>query len=142
MTTKYLRNVGTANYADDVAYSLSSGGANDTTHPVDGDALICDANSGTTVLTVAASAAATSINFTGFGGAFTGSAALQLKGSLLAVAGMTYSWTGTLTIALTAGTATLTSAGQVLAGACTMNGAGGTVTFADAFSVGGGTCTL
>lgn len=139
--TKYWIPGGDGNYSGDTNYSTSSGGANDTTHAIDGDALVCDANSGAGTITVDVSSAATSIVFTGFTGGFAGSAALQLKGNLTAVAGMTYSYTGTITEALTSGTATLTSAGKTLCGALTMNGAGGTITFADAF-VTTGTCTL
>ena len=140
MATKYLIAGGTGNWSSDTNWSTTSGGANDTTKPVDGDAVICDAASTAITLTVDTSSACTSIVFTGFVGTFAGSAALQVKGNITAVAGMTWTNTSTVTVANTSGTATITSAGKTM-GPLTMNGAGGTVTFADAF-VTTGTCTL
>jgi hypothetical protein len=142
LATKYWIPGGDGNYSGDTNYSTTSGGANDTTHAIDGDALVCDANSGAGTITVNVSSAATSIVFTGFTGGFAGSAALQLKGNLTAAATMSaWTYSGTITTANTSGTATLTSAGFTLCGGLVRNGAGGTVTFADAF-VTTGTCTL
>lgn len=133
--------VATGDWNSTAVWSATDGGAPGAAFPIDGDAVFLTALSGVVTVTVNVSSAATSIDATGFTGTFTGSAALQLKGSCKAVAGCTWTYTGTLSETLTAGTATLTSAGKTLAGALTMNGAGGTLTFADAF-VTTGTCTL
>lgn len=139
MASRYA--VATGNWNSTGTWAATDGGAPGASFPVDGDAVFLTATSGAITVTVNVSSAATSIDATGYTGTFTGSGALQLKGNLTAVVGMVYSYTGTLTEALTAGTATLTSAGHTLCGALTMNGAGGTLTFADAF-ITTGTCTL
>ena len=139
MSSRYA--VATGNFNATATWSATDGGAPGASAPIDGDAVFLTALSGVVTVTVNVSSAATSIDATGFTGTFTGSAALQLKGSCKAVAGCTWTYTGTLSETLAAGTATLTSAGKTLAGNLTMNGAGGTLTFADAF-VTTGTCTL
>lgn len=123
-------------------WALTSGGAGGQAEPTSADDVFLDANSGANVVTIdTTTAVCKSLTCTGFTGTLAGSTAMDIYGSVLAVAGMTWSWSGTITAALTAGTATLTSAGKTLCGALTMNGAGGTLTFADAF-VTTGTCTL
>ena len=138
MASRYA--VAAGNWNDTAVWSATDGGAPGASFPVDGDAVSLTATSGAITVTVNVSSAATSIDATGFTGTFTGSSALQLKGNCKAVAGCTWTYTGTLTSAIAAGTATLTSGGKTLCGALTQNGAG-TLTFADAF-VTTGTCTL
>ena len=79
-----------------------------------------------------------SLDFTGFTGTFSGSDSFNIAGSLTAVAGMTYTHTGTLTFS---NTGTITSAGKTL-GPITINGSGITVTLGDALNIGTNTLTV
>jgi hypothetical protein len=76
MATKYLITGGgsvTWDNTNDLIWSTSSGGANDTTHPVDGDAVILDAASGGGTVTLGADIVVTSITMGAFTGTFAGS---------------------------------------------------------------------
>jgi len=69
---------------------------------------------------------------TGYVGTLTGTANMSLYGSLTLRSGMTYSYTGIFTMALTTGTATITTAGKTMTG-LTISGNGGTTQLADEY---------
>lgn len=115
-------------------WAATSGGAGGASVPTSADAVFFDANSGASVVTIAAgNTGAASINCTGFTGTITGSAAITVSGSVTLVAAMTYTHSGTMTFN---GTGTITTAGKTFS-PTTVNGSGITVTLGDAFSTGG-----
>jgi len=119
-------------------WSTTSGGAGGSAIPTSSDDVFFDAASGASTVTIASgNTGAKSITCTGFTGTLTGSTAITVSGSILLVSGMTFSYTGTLTVA---GTGTITSAGKTFS-STTVSGSGITVTLADAFTC-SGTVTL
>lgn len=117
-------------------WSTTSGGVGGASNPGTGDRAIFDANSGAVTVTVSATRACGSIDFTGFTGTFTGTSTpiLQVNGAAL-----TLSSTMTLGLitfqTLLAGTTTVTWAGKLM-GALTC-AASNTVSQADAMLVNG-----
>ena len=115
-------------------WATTSGGAGGAAVPTSADDVFFDANSGANTVTIATgNTGAKSITCTGFTGTLAGTAAITVSGSITLVAGMTYSYTGTITIN---GTGTITSAAKSMR-SITINGAGITVTMGDALSLGG-----
>lgn len=102
--------------------------------PGSGDAVLLASTSGNVVVDVASACASLDAATGLYTGTLSGSATLSCGGNFKLVAGMTLSYTGTLTFVNTSGTATLTCAGKTF-GALTVNGAGGTTSFADTNAV-------
>lgn len=117
-------------------WSLTSGGAGGEAVPTAGDDVFFDGNSGAVTVTVVGSRTCNNIDFTGFTGTFAGTGAIAISGSFTAVAGMTFTHTGTLTFNATATGKTITFGGQSM-GALTFNGVGGGWTFQDAYTQNG-----
>jgi hypothetical protein len=106
-------------------WATTSGGSGGASVPTSTDDVFFDAASGAITCTISTgNTGAKSITCTGFTGDLTGTASLSVSGGITLVAGMTYSYTGALSLI---GTGTVTSAGKTL-GNTTVNGAGITVT--------------
>lgn len=119
-------------------WALTSGGAGGQAVPTSSDDVYFDANSGAVTVTISTgNTNAGSITCTGFTGTLTGTAAISVFGNMTLVAGMTYSYTGLLTLSAT-GTGTLTSAGKTF-GSITISTTTGTIATADALTLGTGT---
>lgn len=112
-------------------WAATSGGAGGASVPTSVDDVFFNASSTGTVTIATGNTGAKSINCTGFTGTLTGSANISVAGSITLVAGMTYTYSGT--IAITA-TATLISAGKSASHSLTINASSGTVTLGDAWS--------
>lgn len=119
-------------------WASSSGGTGGASVPTTADAVFFDGSSTGTVTIATGNAGAASIDCTGFTGTITGTTAITVAGSITLVAGMTYSHTGTVTIA---GTSTLTTAGKTFSG-LTISGSGITVTLGDALNISTRTLTV
>jgi hypothetical protein len=100
--------------------------------PTSADDVFFDATSTGTVTISLGNTGAKSITCTGFTGTLSGSAAISVSGSVLLVAGMTYNYTGTMSIL---DTGTITSGGKTLRDTI-INGAGITVTLGSALTFG------
>lgn len=126
--------VGGANIWDANAatkWSATSGGAGGASVPTSvDDVFFTNLSTGTCVIS-AGNTGARSINCTGFTGELAGSAAITVSGSVTLVAGMAYTYTGTMTINATS---TLTSGGKTH-GNITLNSSG-TLTLGDACTLG------
>jgi hypothetical protein len=113
-------------------WALTSGGAGGQAVPTSADdVFFTDLSTGTCTIATG-NTGARSINCTGFTGTLAGSAAISVSGGITLVAGMTYTYTGSLSVI---GTGTLTSAGKTL-GPVTINGSGITVTLGDNCTMG------
>jgi hypothetical protein len=119
-------------------WALTSGGAGGQAVPTSADDVFFSSLSTGTCTISAGNTGAKSITCTGFTGTLAGSAAISVSGSVLLVAGMTYTYTGTMSILATG---TITSAGKSF-GSVTVNGSGITVTLGSALSLGANTFTL
>lgn len=114
-------------------WAATSGAAGGASVPTTADDVFFDANSGANTVTIATgNTGAKSINCTGFTGTLTGTAGIDVAGSITLVAGQTYTHTGTVSFT---GTGTLTTASKVFS-AVTLNGSGITVTLGDALNMG------
>ena len=94
-------------------WATTSGGAGGASVPTSADDVFFDANSGAVTVTVSSSVCA-SLDFTGFTGTFAGSAGISIYGSLTAVAGMTWTYTGDLNFFASSGSLTITTAGKTV----------------------------
>lgn len=112
-------------------WSETSGGPGGASVPTSADDVFFDSNSTGTVTIATGNTGAKSINCTGFTGTITGTANINVSGSITLVSGMTYTHTGTVSIIATG---TLITAGKSFSG-LTVNGAGITVTLGDALNV-------
>lgn len=92
-------------------WSLTAGGSGGQAVPTVNDDVFLDSSSGANTVTISASAICKSLDCTGFTGTLAGSSALQVNGNITLVSGMTFSWSGELTIGNT-NTCTLTSGGK------------------------------
>ena len=92
-------------------WATTSGGAGGASVPNSNDNVFFDAASGAVTVTKTGTEFCASCNFTGFTGTFAGTGTLNLYGSLTAVAGMTWTHTGTVFFG-GSGAATLTSGGK------------------------------
>lgn len=113
-------------------WATTSGGAGGASVPTSADAVFFTNLSTGTCTISTGNTGALSINCTGFTGTLTGSANITVSGSVTLVAGMTYTYVGTLTIGATA---TLTTAGKTL-GSVFFNVAGQTLTLGSACTLG------
>ena len=108
-------------------WALTSGGAGGQAVPTASDDVFFDGASGTVTCTIGAASVAKSVTCTGFTGTIAGSSTLAVSGSYILASGMAgYTYTGTLTINNTSGTATIDSGGKTMDHPFTFNGAGGT----------------
>jgi hypothetical protein len=100
------------------------------------NALNFNINTGTYALTLTTAAVVGSLNFTGFTGTWApGAATATIYGSLTLVSGMTFTTgSGVWTLAATAGTQTIITAGKTLF-SITQSGAGGTVALGGALTL-------
>jgi len=98
----------------DIKWAATSGGVGGLPVPTSDDDVFFDAASGAVMISNTEAVNCRNLNFTGFTGTFTGSnGTLNIFGNLTAVAGMTWSHTGTLVFS-GSGVATLTSGGKSL----------------------------
>ena len=121
---------GTANWDGTAGtkWATTSGGAGGASVPTSADAVFFTNLSTGTCTIATGNTGALSINCTGFTGTLAGTGDITVSGSVTLVAGMTFSYSGNLTVV---GTATITSAGKTFGGAFFVNGAGITVSLAD-----------
>lgn len=112
-------------------WALTSGGAGGQAVPTNADDVFFDATSGAVTITQSGARVCLSLTCTGFTGTFAGSGGLTISGTLLAVAGMTWSNTSTITFD---GTGNITCAGKLGSVSVTINGNGTTTTLQDAFA--------
>lgn len=112
-------------------WATTSGGAGGAAVPTSSDDVFFDAASGAVTVTVAATANCNNLDFTGFTGTFAGSSALNVFGNFTIVAGMTRTYTGTITFSATATGKTLTFNGVTMASTTSFNGSGGGWTLQD-----------
>jgi len=113
-------------------WAASSGGVGGQTVPTSTDDVFFDAASTGTCTIAAGATGAKSINCTGFTGTLTGTQSITVSGNIILVSGMTYTYTGTLTLNATA---SITSAGKTF-GPVTISGTGITVTLSDNLTLG------
>ncbi len=112
------------------------GGAGGASVPTSADDVFFDAASGTVTVTIASgNNGARSINCTGFTGTLTGTAGINVYGSVTLVPAMTYSHTGTITLL---DSATLITAGKTFSGIVV----GAPVALGDALNIGTRTLTV
>lgn len=145
MTDKFwIGGTGTWNNTNDANWSLTSGGPNNTTHPVAGDRVFIDGNSGVgTISRLTAGITCDSLDCNGY----TGTLSLGTVTTTLAVGDLRFSTGMTLTASTGAmiftgtGTQNITSNGKTM-GALTVNGTGVTVKLLDAANCGSRTFTL
>lgn len=114
-------------------WATTSGGAGGAAVPTSADDVFLDNGAGTGNVTITASATCKALDCTGYVNTLAGSSALQVNGSIIVVAGMTLSYTGTITVNATS---TITSNGQTFPGSFIFLSTI-TITLADAFVVTG-----
>jgi hypothetical protein len=128
---KYASAAGGNWSSDSGTWVTSSGGSTVTTHPIAGDTVYLDANSGN--VTVDTASATDNIDATGYTGALTLNAGLTIYGNLKFVAGMTFTPnTQTVTFAATTTGKTITTGGKTFYNV-TWNGPGGEWALQDYF---------
>ena len=98
--------------------------------PTSADNIYFDANTPTGTHTVNIEASGLDVNFTNFTGTFTGTSTFNVYGNWTLGAGMTFSFTGILSMRATSGTKTVTSNGITMY-RLHLNGSGGTFSLAD-----------
>lgn len=139
MATKYWFG-GTGSWDSGTAHwSLNSGDSpsSPTTNPTATDDVVFDAASNATAYTVTVTASSVCANCTvgnPLAGVITwgsGAGSLAVSGNLVLAAGMTMTWSGTLTMKQVGGTSTITSNGIALKGAIILNGSGTTFQLVD-----------
>lgn len=113
-------------------WATTSGGAGGASVPTFADAVFFNAASGAVTCTISTgNTGAQSINCAGFTGTLAGTAGITISGSITLVAGMTFSYTGMVTVG---GTGTITSAGKSFS-TLNFNSTGATYTLGDALTV-------
>lgn len=131
MADRYWRG-GTASW-DGTAGSKwadSPSGPTGASVPTTADDVYFDSTSSGVVTIAAGNTGAKSINCTGFTGTITGTATINVAGSITLASGMTYTHTGIVTFT---GTGTLTTAGKTFSGV-NVTGSGITLTLGDALT--------
>lgn len=123
---------GTANWDGTAGtkWAATSNGSGGETVPTTADDVFFDQYSTGTITIQTGNTGAKSIDCTGFTGTLTGSIAMSLSGDLKLVSGMTYTYTGLITIGANS---TITSAGKTL-GSINQNVANTTVSLGDALT--------
>lgn len=106
---------GTANWDGTAGtkWATTSGGAGGAAVPTSADNVFFDANSGANTVTVGATVNCADLTFTGFTGTLAGTEIIQIYGSLTAVAGMTWNFTGTIFFLATSTGKTITADGKL-----------------------------
>ena len=129
---------GTANWDGTASskWSDTSGGAGGQAIPTGADNCYFNASSTGTVTIASGNTGCGNIDLTGFTGTLAGSTAINVSGSLTLGAGMTRTYTGTITFNSTTSTSTITSNGIALDSPITFNGVGGIWQLADDFTTG------
>ena len=141
---------GSGNWSDAAHWSNNSGNIPASLHgsaPSANESVVFDTLSNTAAYTVTVDVAATCLNFTmgaPLSGKVTwaGTSALAISGNLTltgGTAGITRSYSGTITFNATSGTKTITSNGVVWTGNVLINGSGGTFVLGDSFIISAGT---
>lgn len=123
-------------------WALTSGGAGGQAVPTASDDVYIDSGSGAVTVTVAtATATCRNLSFTSgagdFAGTFAGSTAATVSGDLTLVAGMTNSYTGTITFNSTT-SQTITTNGKAFASSLTFDGVAGSWALQDNLTTGTG----
>jgi hypothetical protein len=128
---------GTANWDGTAGtkWALTSGGLGGQAVPTSADDVFFDAASTGTCTISNGNTGAKSINCTGFTGTLSGNASITIAGSITLAAGMTYNYTGQITVT---GTGTITSVAKSFNGPVIIDGVGITVTLGDAWTLAGG----
>lgn len=139
MANRYFINVG-SNWSDSANWSDTSGGTGGFSVPTSSDNAYFDANSGNCTIDTASVCA--DLDFTGYTGTLSGTAALSVYGSFKLVSGMTYSYTDTITFAATSTGKTLTFGSKTTANSFTFDGSGGGWTVQDTWNNGSSNITL
>jgi len=121
-------------------WALTSGGAGGEAVPTAADDVYIDSGSGAVTVTVAtATATCRNLSFTSgagaFAGTFAGSTAATVSGNLTLVAGMTNSYTGTITFNSTT-SQTITTNGKAFASSLTFDGVAGSWALQDNLTTG------
>lgn len=93
-------------------WATTSGGAGGASVPTSTDNVFFTAASGTVTVTVGATVNCANLTFTGFTGTLAGTNTILIYGSLVIVAGMTITHTGTLYFSSTSGSYTVTTNGK------------------------------
>ncbi len=118
-------------------WALTSGGAGGQAIPTSADNCYFDALSGAVTVTISTgNTGCGNIDFTGFTGTVAGTGAINISGSLTLGAGMTRTYTGTITFNSTTGTSTITSNGIALDSSIIFDGVDGTWQLGDDFITG------
>lgn len=115
-------------------WATTSGGAGGAAVPTSADNVFFDAASGAVTVTVAAVANCLNLNFTGFTGTLAGSSPINIYGSFVAVAAMSYTHNGQLYFSSTTSGNTITTNGKTLSSPITLIGTGGSWTLQDALT--------
>lgn len=115
-------------------WATASGGAGGASVPTSADNVFFDAASGAVTVTVAATANCLNLNFTGFTGTFAGSAIVNIAGNFVASAGMTWSFSGTLSFSVVGAKTITTNGKQITANTITLDGSSGSYTLQDNLS--------
>lgn len=136
MADRYFVGAGNWDASDTSVWSTSSGGATGASVPTSTDNVFFDANSGACAVTATANCA--DLDFNGYTATFSGSAALNIYGSLTFGSGMTRTFTGNITFASTSTGETLTFNGITTASDVMFFGAGGEWTLQDTWNAGSG----
>ena len=112
-------------------WAMTSGGVGGASYPTVANPVIFDSNSGANTVTITTSVACYNLDSTGFIGTLAGSTALEVKGSLTFVSGMTLSYTGDITFSSLIAGQTITSGTKSFLSNIIMNGVGGAWTLQD-----------
>ena len=126
---------GTANWDGTAGtkWSTTSGGAGGASIPTSVDDVFFDAASGAVTCTISTgNTGARSLNFTGFTGTLAGTAFFSVYGNITLVAGMTFSYTGTLEVEAAS---TIVSAGKSFANLIFVGPTASNYTLGDALTV-------
>lgn len=122
-------------------WASSSGGAGGSSAPTSVDDVFFDANSGTGAVNILTGAVCRSVDCTGYIGTWASSGQLSVYGDFKLAAGMTITYSGTITFAST-GSQIITTSGKSLPCSLIFNGSGGTWTLQDALTTTGFKVTL
>lgn len=129
----YVANNGNATWATTANWYNGSGGtAGLSGLPVAGDDVYLDANSGSGILTIAASAAFNSLTCTGFTGTLAGTSAIAFTGNITLGSGMGLTYTGIATLG--AGTGLLITNGKTVTFNIVVNNAAALLGFTSDFT--------
>lgn len=122
----WVGGTGTWDTSSTTHWSASSGGAGGASVPTSSDDVFINGSSGGGTITCAfATLPCKSLDFTGFAGAFTGVAFLQVAGSLTIVSGVTWTFQGSIEFNGTTTGLTIDQAGKNIGSGVSFTGVGG-----------------